>query len=196
MAVSLASRTIDGIDAPASGTWTIDPSHSRVGFTARHLMVAKVRGHFASFSGAIRIGERPEDSSVDVTIDATSIDTRDARRDEHLRSADFFDADNHAAITFRSTRVEGAAFREGERFKLYGELTVRGMMKEIVLEATYEGRGRDPWGQEKAAFTAEGKLDRHDFGLTWNQALEAGGVLVGRDVRLTIDAQFVRASEA
>ena len=176
-------------------TWTIDKAHSEVEFGVKHMIFTTVKGRFREFDATIKLDEaNPNDSSVNVTIDAASIDTAVADRDNHLRSADFFDADAHPQLTFRSTRIEGASFREGEEFKVYGDLTVRGTTREIELKATFEGRGKDPWGQEKAAFTAEGKIDRHDFGLTWNQALEAGGVLVGRDIKLTINAQFVQAT--
>ena len=177
-------------------TWTIDKAHSQVEFGVKHMMFTTVKGQFRDFDATIRLDEaNPNDSSVEVTIDASSIDTAVADRDNHLRSADFFDAETHPKLTFRSTRIEGASFVEGEEFTVYGDLTIRGTTREIALRSTYEGRGKDPWGQEKAAFTAEGKIDRHDFGLTWNQALETGGVLVGRDIKLTINAQFVRAAE-
>jgi polyisoprenoid-binding protein YceI len=176
--------------------WTLDKAHSQVEFGVKHMMFTTVKGRFGDFEATVRLDEgHPNASTVEAVIDTTSIDTSVADRDNHLRSPDFFDAASHPKITFRSTRIEGATFREGETFQVYGELTVRGTTKEVVLDVTYEGRGRDPWGQEKAAFTAEGKLDRHDFGLTWNQALETGGVLVGRDIKLTINAQFVRAAE-
>ena len=177
-------------------TWTIDKAHSQIEFGVKHMMFTTVKGHFRDFDSVIRLDEaNPNDSSVEVTIDAASIDTAAADRDNHLRSADFFDVENHGKLTFRSTRIEGASFKEGEEFTVYGDLTIRGTTREVALKATYEGRGKDPWGQEKAAFTAEGKIDRHDFGLTWNQALETGGVLVGRDIKLSINAQFVRAAE-
>ena len=177
-------------------TWTVDKAHSQVEFGVKHMMFTTVKGQFRSFEATIRLDEEnPNDSTVEAVIDATSIDTAVADRDAHLRSADFFDAGTHPELTFRSKRVEGASFKEGETFKVIGDLTIRGTTREVTLDATFEGRGRDPWGQEKAAFTAEGKIDRHDFGLTWNQALETGGVLVGRDIKLTINAQFVRAAE-
>jgi polyisoprenoid-binding protein YceI len=177
-------------------TWTVDPAHSQVEFGVKHMMFTTVRGQFRAFDASIQIDEaNPNDSTVEVTIDAASIDTAVADRDNHLRSGDFFDAETHPKLTFRSTRVEGADFAEGSEFKVVGDLTIRGITKPVELDVTFEGRGRDPWGQEKAAFTATGKIDRYDFGLTWNQALEAGGVLVGRDIKLTINAQFVRAAE-
>jgi len=183
--------------AAQATTWTVDKAHSQVEFGVKHMMFTTVRGQFRDFDATIRLDEaNPNESTVEAVIDAASIDTSVADRDNHLRSADFFDAEKHPKLTFRSTRIEGAAFEEGRRFTVIGDLTIRGTTREIALEATYEGRGRDPWGQEKAAFTAEGKIDRHDFGLTWNQTLEAGGVLVGREIKLTIDAQFVQAAAA
>ena len=177
-------------------TWKLDKAHSQVEFGVKHMMFTTVRGQFRDVDATVTLDEEnPNASKVEAVIDVASVDTAVDDRDNHLRSADFFDAENHPKITFRSTRIEGATFQAGASFKVYGDLTVRGTTKEIALDVTYEGRGRDPWGQEKAAFTAEGKLDRHEFGLTWNQALETGGVLVGRDIRLTIDAQFTRASE-
>ena len=179
----------------ATTTWAIDKAHSQVEFGVKHMMFTTVKGQFREFGGTVQLDEtNPNGSTVEAVLDATSIDTAVADRDNHLRSADFFDVENHPTLTFRSKRIEGASFREGERFKVIGDLTIRGTTREVELDATYEGRGRDPWGQEKAAFTAEGKIDRHDFGLTWNQALEAGGVLVGRDIKLSIDAQLVRAA--
>jgi polyisoprenoid-binding protein YceI len=176
-------------------TWTLDKAHSQVEFGVKHMMFTTVKGRFRGFDATLNLNdESADESTVEAVIETASIDTAVGDRDNHLRSADFFDVDNHPKITFRSTRVDGATFREGGSFKLYGELTIRGSTKEIALDATYEGRGKDPWGQEKLAFTAEARIDRHDFGLTWNQALETGGVLVGRDVKLTINAQFVRAS--
>jgi polyisoprenoid-binding protein YceI len=180
----------------AQATWTVDKAHSQVEFAVKHMMFTTVKGHFGDFDATIRLDEaNPNDSSVEVTIDTASLDTSVADRDTHLRSADFFDVENHPKITFVSKRVEGASFEEGERFKVIGDLTIRGKTKEVELDATFEGRGKDPWGQEKAAFSAEGKIDRHDFGLTWNQALETGGVLVGRDIKLSVDAQFVHAAK-
>ena len=177
-------------------TWTVDKAHTQVEFGVKHMMFTTVRGQFRNVDATILLDEdNPNDSSVEAVIDAASIDTAAADRDAHLRSADFFDVETHPQLTFRSKRIEGASFREGEKFKLIGDLTIRGTTREVTLDVTFEGRGRDPWGVEKAAFTAEGKIDRHDFGLTWNQALETGGVLVGRDIKLMINAQFIRAAE-
>lgn len=192
MAVALAGRTLDGVELPGAGTWKIDPSHSSVEFTARHLMVAKVRGRFGEFSGAVHVAEVPEESSVEVTIDASSIDTREDRRDAHLRSQDFFDVDNHPAITFRGAGLR----RTGDmRFELPGELTIRGVARPVTLQVDYGGLTLDPWGNSRAAFSAKTEIDREGFGLTWNQALETGGVLVGKQVKIEIEIEAVRAAD-
>ena len=176
-------------------TWTTDKAHTQVEFGVKHMMFTTVKGHFRSFEATLRMDEaNPSESTVEVRLDAASIDTAAPDRDGHLRSADFFDVANHPEITFRSKRLENASFEEGARFQMIGDLTIRGVTREIALDVTFDGQGLDPWGQHKTAFTAEGKLDRHDFGLTWNQALETGGVLVGREIRLAISAQFVRAA--
>lgn len=175
--------------AAAVSTWQIDPKHSTAEFAVRHMMVTTVKGHISRIEGTIRFDEtEPTRSTVEVTLDAATIDTRDPQRDAHLRSGDFLDADQFPRITFRSTRIEHA----GDRYKLEGELTIRGVMKDVVLDASFEGRQRDPWGNERAGFTGETVIDRRDFGLTWNQALEAGAVLVGNDVRISIELQAVR----
>ena len=173
--------------------WKLDPAHTLVEFTAKHMMITNVRGRFANVEGSIVVdNENANDSSVSVELDAASIDTRVEQRDQHLRSADFLDVENYPKVTFRSTKVEGASFEPGESFRLTGDLTIRGTTREVVLDATYEGRGRDPWGGERVSFSADTKIDRRDFGLTWNAALEAGGVLVGNDLRIHIEAQAVR----
>jgi polyisoprenoid-binding protein YceI len=177
-------------------TWKLDPAHSQVEFVVKHLMITKVRGRFATANGTITVDENsPSDSRVDVEIDAASIDTRQDDRDEHLRSADFLDVENHPDLTFRSKRVEGLKLEEGSEFEVIGDLTIRGETKEVKLEAVYEGRGKDPWGGERLAFSADTEIDRREFGLEWNQALEAGGILVGNDVRIHLEAQAVKESD-
>jgi polyisoprenoid-binding protein YceI len=173
---------------PAAGTYALDPSHAHVGFRVRHLM-SKVRGRFADVDGVLRVAEEPLDSTVEVTVSLASIDTRDGTRDGHLRSADFFDVESHPAMTFRSTGVREVG--DG-RVDVDGELTIKGITRPLTLHATFDGSGRDPWGGERAGFSATGVVDREDFGLTWNQALETGGVLVGRQVTLEIEAEFVK----
>jgi polyisoprenoid-binding protein YceI len=174
-------------------TWQIDPAHTQAGFSVKHLMISKVRGRFGSLSGEIRLDEANlAGSSVTVEIDATSIDTRHEERDAHLRSADFFDVERFPALSFRSRRVERE--RDG-RFRVLGDLTIRDVTRQVTLQVEDEGRGRDPWGGERAAFSATGRIDRRDFGLTWNQALEAGGVLVGHDIDLALEVEAVKQAE-
>jgi len=174
---------------PTTGTWTFDPTHTRVGFVARHLMVAKVRGSFSSFSGTINIGATPEDSSVNVSIDAASIDTGVEDRDNHLRSADFLDAENHPTLEFVSTEVRAV----GGGYEVDGDLTIRGETHPLTLELEYGGVVTDPYGNEKAVFAAETKIDREDWGLTWNAPLEAGGWLVGKEVKIEIEVELAKA---
>jgi polyisoprenoid-binding protein YceI len=183
-----ATRTIDGIELPAAGSWAIDASHSSVNFKVRHLGLAKTRGRFATVEGAVEIGERPEDTTVAVTIDAASVETHDATRDEHLRGADFFDVANHPHLTFRSTGVQGA----GSDWVLAGDLTIAGVTKPVSLAVEFDGIAGDPWGGTRAGFTAKGEVNREDWGLTWNAALEAGGFLVGKTITLELDVELVR----
>lgn len=173
-------------------TWNIDPSHSTVGFSVKHLMISTVRGRFADFSGQIALDEaNPAASSVNVSITASSVDTRADQRDGHLRSPDFFDVENHPKLTFVSKRVDGDL---GGDFKVVGDLTIRGVTREVTLSASYDGAGKDPWGNERRAFSASTKINREEFGLNWNQALEAGGLLVSKDVKIEIESQFVKAA--
>ena len=185
----ITTRSVDGVDLPLPGTFTVDPSHSHVGFSVRHMMVSKVRGRFAAFTGTVVIGEDPLASSVEVDVELASVDTRDEGRDQHLRSADFFDADAHPTMTYRSTSV--SAVGKG-RFTVRGDLTIKGVTQPVELEVTYEGTARDPWGNERIGVSATGELDREAFGLTWNQGLETGGVLVGKTVKLEVEAEAIR----
>jgi polyisoprenoid-binding protein YceI len=182
------TRTVGDVEAPPAGTYLLDESHTHVGFVARHLVVAKSRGRFASFRGSVVIADDPLASSVDVEIDVASIDTRDERRDEHLRSPDFFDAEHHPTIRFHGTGVRPA--RHG-RYVLDGELTARDVTRRVELTLEFDGAVVDPWGGTRAAFTAHAEVNREDFGLTWNQALEGGGVLVGKTVTIEIEAEAV-----
>ena len=183
-----ATRQLDGVELPAAGTWAVDASHSSVGFKVRHLGVAKTRGRFTAFEGLVHVGEDPADTTVEVTIDAASVDSHDATRDEHLRSADFFDAADHPQLVFRSTGVAGA----GDRWQLAGELTIRGVTRPVTLDVTYEGVAGDPWGGTRAGFSATAEVDREEWGLTWNAALETGGFLVGKKVTLELEVELVR----
>lgn len=182
-------RTVDGIEVPAAGTFQLDASHSHVGFSVRHVMVSRTKGRFAEVDGTVVIGEDPLDSSVEVTIQAASIDTRDETRDGHLRSPDFLDVEVFPTLAYRSTKVSPAG--KG-RWTVEGELTVKDVTRPVPLEVTFEGGAKDPWGGERIGFTASAELDREAFGLTWNQALETGGVLVGKTVKLEIEAEAVR----
>jgi polyisoprenoid-binding protein YceI len=176
-----------------TGTWTIDAAHTSVEFSAKHMMITTVKGRIADARGTIAIdAAAPERSAVQVELDAASIDTRNEQRDGHLRSPDFLDVQSHPVVTFRSREVRGARLEDGARFTVVGDITIRGVTREVALDATYEGSGRDPWGGERVSFSAETKIDRRDFGLTWNAALETGGVLVSNDVRIRLDVQAVR----
>jgi polyisoprenoid-binding protein YceI len=184
-----ATRVVDGVEVPVAGVYSLDASHTHVGFAIRHLMVSKVRGRFASFSGTVTIGDDPLASSVEVDVDLSSVDTSDDRRDEHLRSADFFGTDEHPTMTFRSTGVQRG---KGDAWLVTGDLTIGDVTRPIELEVTYEGSATSPWGSTSVGFSASGKLNREDFGLNWNQALETGGVLLGKDVTLEIEAEAIR----
>src|SRR5947209_10262547 len=175
-------------------TWQLDPAHSSIELAVKDMMLVTVRGGFKDVKGTIEVDEQnPDRSSVNVEINAASIDTGVADRDTHLRSADFLDVEHYPTITFRSKRVEGAMDKEGEKFQVVGDLTIHGTAKEVTLDCTFEGRGKDPWGGERAGARATTRIDRRDWGLKWNQALEAGGILVGHDVRIEIEVQAVKA---
>lgn len=177
-------------------TWTIDPVHTQVEVAVKHMMITTVRGRFPDVRGTITVDEEdPGSSGVEVTIDAAGIDTRNEDRDAHLRSEDFLDVEEHPEITFRSTRIEGAHDEPGEPFRVVGDLTIRGETREVVLDATYEGTGEDPWGGTRAGFSASTEIDRRDFGLRWNQALETGGVLVANTVKIELEVQAVRQDD-
>lgn len=183
------TRVVDGIEIPEPGTYAIDPSHTHVGFAVRHLMVSKVRGRFANLSGTVVIGKDPVDSSVEVSVDLASIDTRDEQRDGHLRSPDFFDVEAHPAMTFRSTSVRHA---KGDTWIVDGDLALHGATQPFELELTFEGATKDPWGGTRVGFSAKGELNREDFGLTWNLALETGGVVLGKKITVEIEAEVVK----
>ncbi len=188
MAEAVALRTIQNLQVPQAGTYEIDPAHSVVEFQVRHLGLAKVRGRFNSFSGTIEIGDDPTESRVHVTIDAASIDTRDEQRDNHLRSPDFLDTEQHPTIEFHSTTVR----LDAEDPKVEGQLTVRGVTRPVTLDVEFEGATRDPWGNERIGVSATTDVNREDFGLTWNQALETGGWLVGKAIRIDLSAEAIR----
>lgn len=174
---------------PAPGTYAIDASHSSVSFSARHLMVSKVRGRFAVEGGQIIVAENPAESSVEAIVNAASVHSGDAARDEHLRSDDFFAVSAHPTIAFRSTRV---ANRGDGEFTLEGELTIRDVTRTVVLDGEYLGTQASPFGDTRIGFTAETEVNRKDWGLNWNMALEAGGVIVSDKVKLVIDVEAIR----
>ncbi|HJU73972.1 MAG TPA: YceI family protein [Gemmatimonadaceae bacterium] len=171
-----------------TGTWQIDSAHTTAQFAVRHMMVATVKGSFNDVTGTATYNADGH-VEVDVSIPVATIDTRNAQRDAHLRSPDFFDADKHPTISFKGKRIEGNV--DG-KFRLIGDLTMRGVTREIALHVTREGAGPDPYGNERMGFSATAKVNRHDFGLRWNMALEAGGVVVGDDVQISIDVELVR----
>jgi polyisoprenoid-binding protein YceI len=174
-------------------TWVIDPTHSSIEFSVKHMMMTTVRGRFNGVRGTLTADEeRPEGCCVEIEIDAASIDTGVADRDAHLRSADFFDVERFPKITFRSSRAEGDFGKEGDRFRVPGELTIRDTTMEVVLQCEYEGRGQDPWNRERAGFSCTAEIDRREWGLKWNQAIETGGVLVANKVKISAEVQFVR----
>jgi polyisoprenoid-binding protein YceI len=176
--------------------WQLDPAHTSIEFAVKHMMFTTVRGRFKTFTGTVEIDEKnPNASRVEVEIDAASIDTGVADRDAHLRSADFLDVENHPKIVFRSSRVEGAHQKEGDRFRIEGQLEIRGKALPVTLEAAFEGLGGDPWGKQRAGFTARTEIDRREWGLRWNQALETGGVLVANAVKIEIEAQAVKQEQ-
>lgn len=172
------------------GTYVVDPAHSEVGFTARHAMVTKVRGTFNDVQGTIVIGDDPASSSATATIQVASVDTRNADRDAHLRSADFFDVENYPEMTFRTTGVRP----DGEDYLVDGELTIKGVTKPVTLKVEFTGVATDPFGNQRAGFSGETEVDREQWGLTWNAALETGGVLVSRKVRLAFDVSAIKQS--
>lgn len=177
--------------AATKTTWKLDPAHTLVEFSAKHLMITTVKGRITDVEGTIVSDERDlRNSSVEATLKAATIDTRTEQRDQHLRSADFLNAEQFPEIKFKSTKIEG----DKDSFKLTGDLTIRGVTRPIVLDVQFEGRTKDPWGGDRVGFSANGKIDRREFGLTWNQALETGGVVVGNDVKINLEIEAVKVA--
>ena len=170
-----------------AGTWTIDPSHSEVGFSVRHLMVSKVKGTFESFTGTLTIGENPLDSSVVADVDLSSINTRDAQRDGHLRSADFFEVETHPTLTFRSTGVK----ENGGDFVVLGDLTIKGTTLPVELHLEFNGTHPDPWGGTRAGFSAETEISRKQFGVDFEVPMDGPGVVVGDKVKVYLEVEAV-----
>lgn len=186
----MSTRDWEGLTIPTAGTFALDPAHTRIGFWVKHMMVSKVRGHFAEFSGSVTIAENPLESTAELTIKAASIDTGVADRDGHLRGEDFLATEKFPEITFRSARVTG---HSGDELTVVGDLTIRDVTKQVELTVEFGGAGTNPWGQQVMGFTATTEIDREEFGLTWNQALETGGVLVGKKVKIEIEGEATRA---
>ena len=182
----MTTLTADRIPGYAAGTWTVDPAHTEIGFTVRHLAISKVRGTFEQFDATVTAAENPVESSVVVTVDIASINTNNADRDAHLRTNDFFAPEEYPTMEFRSTGIRS----EGEKMLLDGELTLRGVTKPVTLAGEFGGIAQDPWGNTVAAASGSTTINRHDFGVSWNAPLEAGGFLLGDDVTITIEAQF------
>ena len=171
-------------------SWQIDTAHSQIQFTVRHLMISKVRGSFEKFSGTVALDESaPANTTVDVQIETGSVNTREPQRDGHLRSPDFFNSEAFPLMTFKSKRVDVV---DGHHAKLIGDLTIRDVTREVALDVEYLGQARSPWGTTSAGFTATTKINRKDWNLTWNQALETGGVLVGEEVEISIELELVK----
>jgi polyisoprenoid-binding protein YceI len=182
-------RNVDGVDVPAPGTYVLDPAHTHVGFVARHMMVSKVRGRFTKFDGRVLVAENATDSSVEVSIDAASVDTREEQRDADLRSANFFDAENSPTLTYTSTKVTHAG---GNEWTVDGDLSIRGVTRSVPLTVEFEGGAIDPWGNQRIGFSATGEVEREDFGLTYNVALETGGFMVGKTIKIEIEAELIK----
>jgi polyisoprenoid-binding protein YceI len=174
--------------------WNIDASHSTLQFSVRHMVISKVRGAFKSYSGVLQLDDAADFAprKVSVVVDAASIDTAEPKRDEHLKSSDFLDVATWPTFRFESRAIE----RSGQRYRIEGDLTIHGVTRPVTLDAEFQGQGKDPWGGQRAAFSAKTSIDRGDFGLTWNQVLEAGGVLVGTKIDIEIEVQAVKAARA
>ncbi|MDT5027660.1 MAG: hypothetical protein QOE61_4086 [Micromonosporaceae bacterium] len=184
-------RPFEGLTIPTAGTFALDPAHTTVGFVARHLVVSKVRGSFSEVSGTITVADNPLESAVEVVIGAASINTGQPDRDNHLRGADFLELEKYPNLTYRSTGVKS---HKGNEFVLTGDLTIRDVTRAVDLEVEYDGTIVSPYGQEVIAFTASTEIDREEFGITWNQAIEAGGVMVGKKVKIELNIEATRTA--
>lgn len=188
--MSTAVRTIDGVEVPPVGTWKLDPGHAEVGFVGRHFGLTKVRGRFTDVDARIVVADAIEDSTVEVEIAMASVSSGDEARDDHLRSDDFFDVEHHPTATFKSTRISVT----GRTGTVAGDLTIKGVTRPVTLDVEFLGHAVDPWDNERAVFSASGTINREDWDLTWNMLLEAGGVLVSKEIRLEIEAEFIRGA--
>lgn len=182
------TRSIDGVDLPVAGIWRIDPGHAQIGFLGRHLKFTKVRGRFGSVSGSLDVADEPGDTTVEVTIDVASVDTGNEQRDEHLRSAELFDVEHFPTATFRGR----AASWDRDHGTVSGDLTIKGVTRVVSFDVDYLGYVADPWGGDRIVFSAATTIDRHDFGVTWNVALDAGGLLVSREIHLEVEIEATR----
>jgi polyisoprenoid-binding protein YceI len=184
----VVSRTVNGVEYPAVGTYAIDASHTQLGFAVRHMAVSKVRGRFSQFEGTIDIAEDPVDSKVSLTIDPASVDSRDENRDNHLRSNDFFDIENHPKWTFTSTSIAADGPTE---WKVTGDLTIRGVTKPVTLDISLEGVVKDPYGNHRVGFSGSTSIDREDFDVSFGAVMEAGGLVVGKKVDIELEVEAV-----
>jgi polyisoprenoid-binding protein YceI len=185
---STPTRTVDAIELPAAGRWEIDPGHTEVAFVGRHFMLTKIRGRFTGVTGAVDVDENPAASTVSVTIDMSSVNSGDSTRDDHLRSNDLFDVENHPTATFRSTRIDW----DGTNGRIHGELTIKGVTRPVILDTQYRGFARDPWGGERVVFTARTRVNREDWNVSWNMVLETGGLLVSKEIDIEVETELVR----
>lgn len=187
MTQTTATRRLGGFEMPAVGTWRIDPSHADVSFVGRHFRLTKVRGRFLSVAGELHVAERPEDSSVTVTVDMSSVNSGFDFRDDNLRSAQFFDVENHPHAELESTTIDW----DGSQGELTGELTIKGVTREITLEVRYLGHALDPWGSHRIGFEASARINREDWGITVDGGLDTGGLMVSREIDIEIHVEFV-----
>ena len=181
--------TSDSVVTTHAGTWKVDPGHAEVGFVGRHFGLTKIRGRFVGVDGAVVIAPEVEQSSVEVVIDMASVNSGDTTRDDHLRSADFFDVTVHPTATYRSTTLAV----DGERARMQGDLTIKGVTRPVTLDVELLGAATDPWGNERLVLSGRGRINREDWGLTWNVVLEAGGLLVSKEITLEIEVELIRA---
>jgi polyisoprenoid-binding protein YceI len=184
----VTSRTVNGVEYPAVGTYAIDASHTQLGFAVRHMAVSKVRGRFGTFEGTIDIAENPVDSKVSLSIDATSVDSRDENRDNHLRSGDFFDIEHHPQWAFASTSIAAVTPTE---WKVTGDLTIRGVTKPVTLDVSLEGVVKDPYGNHRVGFSGSTSINREDFDVSFGAVMETGGLVVGKKVDIELEVEAV-----
>ncbi len=188
---TVTTRNVNGVEYPAVGTYTLDVSHTRLGFAVRHMAVSKVRGEFKDFEGTLELAEDPTQSKISVTIQAVSVNTNDENRDNHLRTNDFFDVENHPTWSFTSTAIRPKTATEWE---VDGDLTIRGVTKPVTIDASFEGAITDPYGFHRVGFSASTSIVRDDFGVSFNAALETGGVVVGKKIDIDLEVEATRNS--